>query len=130
MLLRKNLVKLSTVGMAVLVSMLTSGAQVKAEETFLNQSDTGKVNVEYTVAQYRGRGQRTSLQRLYQQRSYYQNLARRWQEGRSLRYRICLRGGGSRRLCARHYWRRNPYTARILRINRQIWRLERGYNYY
>ncbi|MDJ0677951.1 MAG: hypothetical protein QNJ36_21630 [Calothrix sp. MO_167.B42] len=129
MLLRKALMQLSAVGMAVLVSVLTSGTQVKAEENVLTQNHTNQSTVEYTVAQYR-RGRQVALQHLYRQRRYYRRLARRWGRGRNYRYRICRRNGGSRRWCQRHYWRRNPYTARIWRINRQIWRLERGYEYY
>ncbi len=130
MLLRKALMQLSAVGMAVLVSVLTTGAQVKAEENVLTQNDTNKSAVDYTVAQYRRGGRRIALQRLYEQRAYYRRLARRWGRERGRRYRICRRNGNSRRFCQRHYWRRNPYAARIWRINRRIWRLERDYEYY
>ncbi|MDJ0618567.1 MAG: hypothetical protein QNJ63_17785 [Calothrix sp. MO_192.B10] len=133
MLLRKGLMQLSAVGMAVLVSVLTSATQVKAEENILKQNDTSKATVEYTIAQYGRRGRRISLGRLYRQRAYYRRLARRWERGRSYRYRICRRSGGSRRWCQRHYYRLNPYTRRIWGVNRQIWRLERGddgYQYY
>ncbi|WP_088243578.1 hypothetical protein [Calothrix rhizosoleniae] len=130
MLLRKALMQVSAVGMAVLVSVLTSGAQVKAEENILTQNNTNKSAVESTVAQYPRRGRRIALQRLYQQRSYYRRLARRWERTRNYRYRICRRNGGSWRWCRRAYWRENPYAARIWRINRRIWRLERGYDYY
>ncbi|MDJ0619668.1 MAG: hypothetical protein QNJ63_23495 [Calothrix sp. MO_192.B10] len=130
MLLQKALMQLSAVGMAVLVSVLTSGAQVKAEENIFNQNHTNKSTVEYTVAQVpKPMCLKTLLDKLHKRSVIYRALAQRWERERRVKYRTCVRRASPSH-CERIIWQPNPYRKRILLTNKQIWMIEQRYDYY
>ncbi len=130
MLRHKGLMKLSAVGMTVIVSILVNGISAKAEETILNQSDN-KVKVEYTLAQHHPQPMciKTLVDKLHKHSVIYQALARRWERERRLTYRACVREASPSH-CEKIIWQPNPYKKRILLTNKQIWMLEQRYDYY
>ncbi|MDJ0734607.1 MAG: hypothetical protein QNJ47_11170 [Nostocaceae cyanobacterium] len=130
MLLRKDLTHLSAVGMALLLSVLASGAQVKAQENLFSQNYTNKATVEYTVAQdTKPIYLKTLLDKLRKQSVIYRALAQRWERERRLTYRTCVRSASPSH-CEKIIWKPNPYRKRILLTNKQIWMIEQRYDYY
>ncbi len=130
MLLPKDLTHLSAVGMAVLLSVLASGVQVKAEENIFSQNYTNKATVEYAAAQdTKPMCLEKLLNKLHKKSVIYRALAQRWERARRLRYRTCVRSQSPTN-CEKIIWKTNPYRKRLLLTNKQIWMIEQRYDYY